>query len=123
MKSVIYILQWLSDNQLLLILIIGLIIGIYFRIKSWNELSKREKFNIICKKLDETIDSLVFEAECKYDGTQNAGTVKRAEVINKIYEKYPDLQKVVNQEYVIEIIDDLIDEALERIDEIKKNNK
>ena len=52
-----------------------------------------------------------------------AGQIKRAEVIDVIYTKYPILSKVANQEALIAFIDKAIDDALKTLREVVEQNK
>lgn len=54
---------------------------------------------------------------------KNAGSVKRAQVIKKIFETYPILYKVTNQEELIKWIDEVIDGSLETMRKVFEENK
>lgn len=56
-------------------------------------------------------------------GLQKAGSVKRAQVIEEIFEKYPILSKVTDQEALISWIDETIDDALKTMREVFTENK
>ena len=65
---------------------------------------------------------LVTEAEISYEEWTKAGNIKRAQVIQIIYEKYPILSKVADQNEVIGWIDKTIDDSLKTMREIFKEN-
>ena len=47
-----------------------------------------------------------------------AGKIKRSEVITQIYDKYPVLKEVLNQEELVAYIDAEIDNALKNLEEV-----
>lgn len=49
--------------------------------------------------------------------------MKRAQVIEKIFETYPILSKVTDQEELIKWIDEVIDESLETMRKVFEENK
>lgn len=110
-------LTFLNNNWTTIIVIIGLLLAIFKRIKHFATKSKDEKINIAMSQIKEIILKIVAEVEDSYDG-HNKGSIKRSEVINQIYERYPILSKVSNQETLTEWIDNLIDEALVTLKEI-----
>jgi 3-methyladenine DNA glycosylase/8-oxoguanine DNA glycosylase len=54
----------------------------------------------------------VTDAEESYFEWVNAGGIKRSQVIDEIFAKYPVLSKVTNQEELIAWLDSVIDESL-----------
>ena len=62
--------------------------------------------------------TMISDAECDYDEWNKAGEIKRSQVIKKIYEMYPILSKVVNQEELTKWIDAEIDDSLETLNDI-----
>ena len=116
--------HFLLDNWLD-ILISLLIISII--IEDIRAIIKRKDTKNIVKTLEKisgSIASYVNDAEMKWAKKHivKAGAVKRAEVISKIYEKYPELSEYVNQELIINSIDELIDNALKGIENMHKDD-
>lgn len=105
-------LQIINDNWTTIIVVIGLIIAIIKKIKDYSSKTDEEKIEIAKKQIRETVLKLVTDAEMEYDEWTKAGSIKRSQVIDKIFEKYPVLSKVVEQDMLIEWIDTVIDEAL-----------
>ena len=66
---------------------------------------------------------LITDAEENYNEWKQAGSIKRAQVIDELFANYPILSKVTNQEDLIKWIDDVIDESLITLREIVENNK
>lgn len=130
MESLKNLLQWVYDNFALIICIVGLAIGIYQKAKAYFIASDEEKekmFNesveITKTKIKERMLTLVKNAEDDYKDWVKAGSLKRSEVISKIYEDYPILSEIVDQDSLIKFIDATIDEALVTLREILGENK
>lgn len=108
-------LMMINENWTTIIVIIGLIIMISKKIKDFLYLSEDEKIQAAKDQLQNIVLSLVSNAELDYKEYKAAGQIKRSQVIDEIFEKYPILTKVTDQEELLEYIDKLIDEALETV--------
>lgn len=108
-------LMMINENWTTIIVVIGLIIIIQRKIKDFLYMSEDEKIQAAKDQLGNIILSLVSNAELDYKEYEAAGSIKRSQVIDKIFEKYPILSKVTDQEELLEYIDKLIDEALETV--------
>lgn len=113
-------LQIINDNWTTIVVIIGLVLGVYQKIKTFISKSNDEKVNIAKTQVKETVLKLVTDAEVVYSDWFKTGEIKRSEVISKIFENYPILQTVSNQDEIINWIDELIDEALKSLNKIVK---
>ena len=82
------------------------------KIKSYLKLSNQEKIEIAYHAIKQRILTYVSDAEKEYEKYKKAGSIKRAEVIDKIYKEYPILNKVADQTAVTTKLDELIDDAL-----------
>lgn len=102
----------INENWTTIIIIIGLAIGIINRLRKYLQLTDEEKVAIAKAQLKEVVLKLVSEAEYDYGEWKKAGSIKRSQVINEIFEKFPVLSKVANQDDVISWIDKEIDDAL-----------
>lgn len=116
--------HFLLDNWLD-ILISLLIISII--IEEIKVIIKRMDIKKIEKTLGEISGSIVnyvIDAEIRWAKKHivKAGAAKRAEVISKLYEKYPELSDYKNQELIINSIDELIDDALKGIENMRKDD-
>ena len=105
-------LELINQNWTLITVIIGLGILVLRKIKNYLSLSEQEKINLALKRVRVTALKMVTNAEIEYNEWIKAGSIKRSEVIDCIFEKYPILSKVTDQEDLIKKIDDIIDEAL-----------
>lgn len=115
-------LTFLNDNWTLIIVIIGLGIAVFQKIKSYLNTTKEEKIAIAKAQIQETVLELVTEAELEYEEWVSAGSIKRSQVIAEIYAEYPILSKIVDQESLITWIDEAIDNALDTLRSIIATN-
>ena len=116
-------LKLINDNWTTICVIIGLAIGIYKRIKVLMAKSDEEKIAIARQQISEIILHMVGKAENDYAEWNKAGSIKRSEVIAKIYAQYPILGKVVDQEALIHSLDEEIDMALKNLHNIMDETK
>ena len=65
---------------------------------------------------------MVSEAEVDYEDWNKAGSIKRSQVIKKIFEMYPILSKAIDQQAVIGWVDYQIDSSLQTLSEVIKEN-
>lgn len=116
-------LELVNENWTTIVVIIGLVIAITKKAITYFGKSDEEKIAIAKKQIQETMLKLISDAEQDYDEWKQAGSIKRAQVIDKLFANYPILSKVTNQEDLIKWIDDVIDESLITLREIVENNK
>lgn len=112
-----------NDNWTTIIVIIGLVICLVNRIKKYINLTDDEKVEIAKTQISETILKLISDAEVDYNEWKQAGSIKRSQVIQSIFEKYPILSKVADQKELVMWIDNMIDNALEELRTIMEKNK
>lgn len=123
MKSIQNFLIFLDTNWVTICVIAGLIVSLITKIKSYMGKTDEEKMAIAKKQIQQTMLKMITEAEINYDAWNEAGSIKRSQVIEEIYEKYPILSKMANQEDVISWIDTEINNSLKTLREIVKSNK
>lgn len=123
MKGLQNFLLMLNQHWVEIAVIIGLIVSLVQKIKSYLGKTDEEKMAIAKKQIQQTMLKMITEAEINYDAWNEAGSIKRSQVIEEIYEKYPILSKMVNQDSVIAWIDDEINNSLKTLREIVKSNK
>lgn len=116
-------LEFVNENWTTIAVIIGLVIAIAKKGIAFFSKSDEEKIAVAKKQIRETMLKLISDAEENYEEWKQAGSIKRAQVINKLFANYPILSKVTDQEDLIKWIDDTIDEALVTLREIVENNK
>lgn len=115
-------LELINQNWTLITIIIGLGILVFNKIKSYLSLSEQEKINLALEQIRITALKLVTDAEEEYENWVKAGTIKRSEVINVIFEKYPILNKVTDRDTLIKTLDKIIDDALVEMRKVIEEN-
>lgn len=116
-------LRLVNDNWTVIIVIIALIISISKKAKEFFSKNDEEKIEIAKKHVQETILKLITDAEIDWQDYKKSGSVKRAQVIEEIFEKYPVLSKVTDQEALIAWIDETIDDALKTMRKVFTENE
>ena len=116
-------LMFVNEHWTEIIVLIGLAIAVWKKVTSYLNMSDDEKIAIAKKQIGEIMLKLVTEAEQNYNTWVKAGAVKRAEVIDVIYQKYPILNRVADQDTLITEIDKMIDEALVEMRKIVSENQ
>lgn len=104
-----------NNNWATIVVVIGLGLMVYKKVKDFVFMSTDEKIEAAKSQLSSVILSLVQSAEIQYKDYSSAGEIKRSQVIDEIFTKYPILNKVTDQESLLAYIDQLIDEALETV--------
>lgn len=115
-------LDLINQNWTLITVVIGVGLLLFRKVKKYLSMSEQEKINLALEQIRVTALKLVTDAENDYKDWVKAGTIKRAEVIDIIFEKYPILNKVTDQENLIEMLDDIIDEALVTMRKVIEEN-
>lgn len=116
-------LQLINDNWTLIIVVCGLGIGVYRKIKNYIALDNDKKIQLAWDTISDTMLVMVSDAENDYLGWKEAGAIKRAKVINRIFAEFPILEMITDRTKVIKKIDDLIDDALVTMREIFEKNQ
>lgn len=116
-------LMLVNEHWTEIIVIIGLALVLYKRVKDYLGKTNEEKIEIAKVQIKETVLRLVTDAEMDYKEWVKAGAVKRAQVVEEIFLMYPILAKVTNQKELVAWIDDIIDEALETMRKIFVENE
>lgn len=116
-------LMFVNNHWTEIIVIIGLLLAVGKKVATYLNMTDDEKIAIAKKQLSETMLKLVTQAEKDYNAWVQAGAVKRSEVIDAIFQKYPILSRVTDQETLIAEIDKMIDAALVEMREIFSKNQ
>ena len=127
MKSIIELLKWIQDNEASIVTILVLAFGIYARAKKfwedWKKKTEEEKQAEFDKAVEaakaalaDYILILVSKAELDWQSEEGKlGKIKKAQVIEQIYAKYPILEQVADKQALSDYIDLLINEALKTV--------
>lgn len=116
------LLDIINQNWTLITVVIGVGLLLFRKVKKYLSMSEQEKINLALKQIRVTALKWVTDAENDYKNLVKAGTIKRAEVIETIFEKHPILNKVTDQESLIKTLDNIIDEALVTMRKVIEEN-
>ena len=116
------LLQYLNDNWTAIIIIIGLSLSLAKKIADYINKTDEEKIEIAKSQIKESMLKLVTDAEEDYKEWVSSGSIKRSQVIEEIFLKYPILSKVADQDSLIIWIDEAIDQALKTMRSVFENN-
>lgn len=122
LKGIQNVLQYVNDNWTAIVIVLSLIIALYQKIKAFLQTSNEQKIENAKKQISESMLKWVSDAEYDYADLMKAGSVKRSEVISMIYEKYPILLKVIDQEALTAWIDEQIVNALKNMKKVIEEN-
>lgn len=115
-------LAFVNDNWTTIIVIVSLAVALIRKIQSYVAQSDDKKIKIAKDQIKESMLKMVSDAEIDYQMWNQAGSVKRSQVIQKIFADYPVLSKIVDQDALIEWIDDQIDASLGELRKIIADN-
>lgn len=116
-------LQFVNDNWTLIIIIISLIVAIVQKAKKYFAKSTEEQIATAKSQISEIVLKLITDAEVDYKDWKKAGSIKRSQVIQKIFDEYPILAKVADQQEVVNWIDEMIDTSLKELRNIVAENQ
>lgn len=111
-------LKLIYENWTLIAVVLGLIARGVIYFKNFKERTKEEQIEAVKEQIKNGMLSMVTEAEKNYEDWNKAGTIKRSEVIEKIYAQYPILSLVVKQDELTVWIDNEIDNALNTLAQV-----
>ena len=116
-------LQFLSDNWMNILVCIGLIIGLVQRAKVYFKKDKTERYEMAKKQIREIILKKITDAEIDFANWEKSGAIKRSQVIEQLYTQFPILPKIADQDEVIAWIDNEINNSLETLRNVVKENQ
>ena len=126
MKSVLNglynLLSFIEMNWGMIVAIIVMAMSILKKIAAFMSKTNEEKLEIAKAQISETMLKWVSLAECDWKEWSQAGEIKRSQVIDLIFEKYPILSTVADQAEIISWLDKTIDEALKTMRKIFEEN-
>ena len=123
LDSITNFLELVNDNWTSIVVIIGLVLAITKKAVKYFRQSDAEKIEIIKKQIQAVMLKLITDAEKNYAEWKQSGSIKRAQVIEKLFYTYPILSKITEQEELIAWIDQTIDEALVSLRETIAHNE
>lgn len=116
-------LQFVNDNWTSIIIIISLIVAIVQKVKKYFAKSTEEQIATAKSQISGIVLKLITDAEVDYKDWEKAGSIKRSQVIQKIFDEYPILAKVADQQEVVNWIDEMIDTSLKELRNIVAENQ
>lgn len=122
MEGIKNLLTFLESNWTMILVICGLLVSIVQKTVSYFSKSDEERVEIAKKQIKEAMLKMISDAESDYSEWSAAGSIKRSQVIEKIFADYPILSKVVDQAELIKWIDTEIDNALVVLRDIIEKN-
>lgn len=123
MKSFQSFLQFVNENYVSILICLGLIIGIVRKTINYFSKTNEEQLEIAKEQIEQIILRMITSAEIDFKDWDSAGSIKRSQVIEEIFNRYPILSKVTNQQEIIDFIDNQIDESLKTLRSIIKQNE
>lgn len=115
-------LQFINDYWTSIMVIISIIASIYVKVKTFMQKSKDERITAAKMQIKEIVLKLVADAELEYGDWAKAGSLKRSEVIQRIFENYPVLSAITDQKTIINWIDMAINDSLKELDRVVAEN-
>jgi len=116
-------LHLVDANWTTILVICGLAISVGKKAKDYFAKSDEEKIALAKFQIQQSMLKMITDAELDYDSWNQAGSVKRSQVIQQIYEKYPVLSKAIDQSALVEWIDSEINNSLKTLRKIVSENK
>lgn len=92
--------------------------SIVLKIKNLFTKDKDGQIEIAKAQIKQTVLKLITDAEVDYNDWVKAGSIKRVQVIQKIYTDYPILAKVTDQDTLVKWIDEEINNSLKELRKI-----
>lgn len=115
-------LNLINNNWTSIMVMIGLILGIYQKVRAYLAHSKEEKIAIAKAQIRQGLLSKITDAELDFARWNKAGSIKRSQVIEQLYEEYPILSKIADQDEFIAWVDNEINNSLNTLKDVIKNN-
>lgn len=122
MDGIYQFFAFINNNWTMIFVVLGLVIGFAKKVYDFSKKSDQERVEIAKSYIKECILKMITDAELNYEEWKSAGSIKRSQVIQEIYDRYPVLEKVADQEALLVWIDEQINSALEILREVISKN-
>lgn len=128
MKSILAIGKFINDNYLTIIAMIMIIVGIVVKVKKFINQDREAQKEQLKDSIDNVLafikvilNDLVTKAEKTYGS--GTGAIKKSFVYKELLRLIPSLEEyIIDGDITIEIIGDLIDEAVDALNKSAKRN-
>jgi len=115
-------LAFINNNWTSILVLIGLLTSLYIKIKNYLSKSQEERIEIAKVQIKESMLKMITDAEISFESWNEAGSIKRSQVIKQIYDQYPIVSKIVDQTSFIEWVDMEINNSLKTLRKIVSSN-
>lgn len=123
MTGIANFLSFINNYWIDILVVAALIYFIYKKIVAFIKLSDEEKIEALLAVIKKEILNYMSEAEIDWKDVEKSGAIKKSQVISKIYEKYPELSKIINQEKLIAQIEIIIEQTMTEMNNILNKEK
>lgn len=123
MKGIQNFLEIINENWVSILVCLGLVVGIAEKTISFFKKSNDEQIEIAKTQIQQTMLKLITSAEIDFNDWNESGSIKRSQVIEEIFAKYPILSRATNQNEIIEWLDSQINTSLKTLRSIVKSNQ
>lgn len=100
--------------------------GMVYIAQNWINTAKNIDVDSVINEVLPAIRSILLylmsEAEEAWQDYEKSGAIKKSQVITMIYEKFPVLHKVADQDYVVEQISQMIENEMDELRTIMSKN-
>ena len=118
MRSIIDLSNTIITYWTYICIFIALGVLTYEKIKKYKKMSEEERVNAALKVIKTEVLKLMRDAEINWKDFYKAGEIKKSEVIDEIYERFPFLTEYINQEELIIKISEMIEDGMDKMNQI-----
>lgn len=122
MQSITKFANFLYENWTPILVLVGVIIGIVKKTIDFFTKTDEERIEIVKEQIRASMLKMITDAEIDFEDWNKAGEIKRSQVIKQIYDEYPILEKVADQQSLINWVDMQINDSLKILRKIVKEN-
>ena len=112
MEAFMSFVDWVGRDYVMILLVIFAICSCFIKIEKSLRDSNEARINTALDAVKKEILIMMSDAEVKWKNYPKAGQLKRSEVFQKIFEKYPVLKEHDAQDDIEKIVDEYISEYL-----------
>ena len=122
MSAINNLLRFLQENWTAIVILLAVAVSFAQGLRSLNGKTKEEKIETAKSQISQVVLKLVTDAELNYEKWDKAGSIKRAQVIQEIFTRYPVLGTIADQDAVIAWIDEMINASLKTLRGVFEQN-
>ena len=118
MEGINQFIDFLKLNYPNIIVIVAIILTVFNEIRKYIPMSKEERIDAALRIIKAEILKMMSDAEIEWADYKKSGMLKKSQVINEIYDKFPVLADCVDQEMLICKIEEIIDNEMNNMNSI-----